>query len=64
MSVSDRTNIICFVAVIILSILCILLAKKNETPLLEVSDWLDSNYGCIGDRSLNKSAKTLVIILW
>lgn len=32
MSVSDRTNIICFVAVITLSILCILLAKKMKLP--------------------------------
>lgn len=32
MSASDKTNIICFVVVIILSILCILLAKKMKLP--------------------------------
>lgn len=32
MSVSDKTNIICFVFVMILSIVCILLAHKMKLP--------------------------------
>lgn len=58
---TDKLNIVCFVIFMVISIICLAIAKKNETPMLEVSDRMDSIYGSNRGVSFNITLKRLTI---